>query len=286
MKIKFNHWAYFGLIFILCLSLTACYNGHAEYIDTEYNSNADYKIISENGKNYIVFNNPSKYAVSSVLNAQVEVTISFNTLKEFRDTVAKGNLTDGQKAQIAAVFPKDEKGNVLTCDFDKLYAPTLPKDVSMGNVVWGGATYAFRLNSANGIFGYLKYLTSSSYKGLFNREYETLFDRDLIHVTETRNLGNGKTETYYYTDAGEFKSVRFSMSVGTKTIIVDKNYCLSRNYDSTSLGLAEPSADYPSQVRLYCDEGDKFWSTSLFGFTEDPTDEWLMQFGLTPYVEN
>ncbi len=271
MKIKFNNLVHLGLIFILCLSMTACYNGNAEF-----NSDADYKITSENGQNYIVFDESANYAAST----QVLATISFNSLKEFKDTVTKGNLTESQKAQIAAAFPKDEKGNILTCDFENLYAPALPKDVSMGIVGWRGETYSFGFDTTDSVFGYLHYLTPSGYKELFNYEYETFFDRDLINVTETKDLGDGKTATYYTTIAGRFMRVRYTLSEGSKTCVIDKSYAL----EWYSLD-EKVSSTVPYTINMYCSDAKTYYSVDMFEFTEDPTDEWLIQFGVTPYVE-
>jgi len=42
----------------------------------------------------------------------------------------------------------------------------------------------------------------------------------------------------------------------------------------------------PSNIALYCTSDEGFCYVSLYNFTNDPTDEWLMNFGLQKYVDN
>jgi len=39
-------------------------------------------------------------------------------------------------------------------------------------------------------------------------------------------------------------------------------------------------------MRMNCIEGDLYYSITLSNLTEKPSEEWLLSFGLTPYVEN
>ena len=40
----------------------------------------------------------------------------------------------------------------------------------------------------------------------------------------------------------------------------------------------------PTQIELYCSEGDLFYRVSLSGLPATCTEEWLLSFGLAPYV--
>ena len=61
-------------------------------VDIEDN-NSDYNIVGNNDGNFIVFDDPSVYKVQN----QQLATVIFSSMKEFRDSVTKGRLTEQQK---------------------------------------------------------------------------------------------------------------------------------------------------------------------------------------------
>ncbi len=257
------------LILYVCISAVSCSK-----------NNADYSFENKDGQSCIVFDDISQYVIDTNNRpGRKRLSMSFSSLKEFKDTVTNGKLTDEQKSHIATMFKK-ENDVVLTCDFNNLYDAKLPPNISAGYISWSGEYYSIDLVFNSKLYGYLSYYKPSHFKYFFENDYETFFDRDLIHVTETKDLGNGKTATYYYTEFGKFVKVRYSLDAGGKTIIVDKQYTLEIDWDDMRV-----SSTIPSCIELYCDEGDKGWTVSIYDPPKDPTDEWLIQFGLTPYVE-
>lgn len=225
---------------------------------------ADYSVISRDGEHFIVFDDITRYQDGMQDGCILYSGVEFPSIKAFKDTVTQGKLDDKQKRIIATVFEKDDRGTVLSCDFNNLYEPKLPAAGSIRSVLWSGTSYAFVLKLNNGVSGSLSYLTESDYDS-----YQDLFS------------GKNKKTTYYSNSAGDFMNVKYSLSADGKTFVVDKLYRLRMNNTET-----KTSSDVPSHIRLYCSEGDEKYTINLYNFTEDPTDDWLLSFGMKKYVDN
>ena len=243
-------------------------------IDTE-----DYSIIENNGRYYIVFTDESQF--KNYEESQVSATVDFKTIQEFKDRVIKGELSDWEKVTISNSFGRDENG-ILSCDFNKLYEPVMPLGGMVTSVSWEGEFYGFGVEIGNNIFGFVNYYTPAIYKSIFEYKYENFFDRDTITVTRTEQIGDGqKIATYYRTFAGEFMQLRYTLQNGTKTIVVEKTFRLAMSNE-----MLTTSSTVPFDISLYCIDEGVHCVMDLYGFSEDPSDEWLMQFGMTQYVEN
>ena len=193
------------------------------------------------------------------------------------DTVTQGKLTDGQKRHIAEVFPKDETGETLMCDFDNLYEPALPEGWATNGTSWYGPYYAFQIASGN-TFGFVRWLPETIYDKIFQRDYTDFFDNERITVTKTENEG-GKEKTFYYTGNGGSMQERYVLYEGERTITVDKCYFLSVGSE-----LVPDSNDVPVSVTLYCEEGEElFYTVMLYNFGSAPDDQLLKQFSMTPF---
>ena len=271
MKNKFYTIICLLLVSALCIAMSACSNG-----ESKQNSQADYKIIQKNGEYFILFDDLSTYQNDA---CQMAV-ISFATMKEFKDSVTKGLLTEGQKEIVVSSFERDSTGAIKVCDFNNLYVPKMPTNGTVDSVYWSGASYSFSLDLGNDLFGSLYSLTESQYNEIYQRDYLDLFNRDTITVTKTETLEDGKVAIYYTTRAGQLMNMRYTLETGDQTIVVDKTFCLQMDTPLPT------SATVPSSIELYCTSSEGFYDVSLYGFTQDPTDEWLASFGLQKYVEN
>jgi len=245
--------------------------------DATQDNDSDYMLISDNGEFLIIFDDLNSYQVDN----QETATIDFATMKEFKDSVTKGLLTDTQKRIMATAFQKNDTGAILTCDFNNLYVPKLPSSGSFNGVSWEGQTYSFDLTLNDSVFGWLTYLTESQYNNKYQEDYLNYFDKDTITVTNTETLEGEKVATYYTTRAGQLMNLRYSLTVGEKVIVVDKTFRLQMNNSDIVT-----SSTVPSNIALYCTSDEGFCYVSLYNFTNDPTDEWLMNFGLQKYVDN
>lgn len=271
---------------LLCISMSGCSNAinEKDVYAASQNSYSDYKLFRDNGEFVIILNNLDSYLGNNQECASA--TIDFDNMKDFKDTVTKGLLTAAEKS-IMAGFKKNSDGAIITCDFNNLYVPIVPDNFEVGGVSWEGSNYGFSLLSDDGAFGSFIYLPEDTYNNIFQSEYSNFFDRDLITVTKSEILEDGKEETFYTTRSGQFKKICYSLTDGEKTIVVDKAFWLqidNSNYDLSAFGI-ETSSTVPNDIHLYCISEEGFCYISLFKLNEDPTDEWLANFGLQKYVD-
>ena len=239
-------------------------------------TSSDYSLINIDEKNYIIFDNMAQYGYEE----QNELaTLNFDSMKEFKDCVTNGKLEDWQKNIIATAFQKNDIG-VLSCDFNNLYVPSISSKGTVDCVSWKGESYSFFLTLNNNTFGFMYYYTQEQYNNAYKNDYENFFNNDAITVDRTEQTEDGKTEIYYSTKAGELKQVRYLLTDDDKTIVVDKTYRLNMNNP-----LLDNSAEYPSNVTLYCIENNEYYVVDLFEFSEEPSDLWLLSFEIEKYVD-
>ena len=263
----------FILLFVVCVVSTSCSNEVGE------ETVMDYSIIDHDGEHIIVFDDISTYQKSQSSHMVVG-ELSFPSMKDFKESVTEGKLTKSQK-EVMARFIKDENGNIPACDFNNLYVPKVSNDCSVNGVSWeGGNEYDFSLSFDEGGNGFVQYLTESRYNSIYEERYGTFFERKNINVTASERLDGNKDVTYYSTSSGDFKRVRYTLNDNGRSLIVDRAYRLRINHD-----LLEASKDIPSSIEIYCVEGDVRYYIWLTDFVEDPTDDWLMQFGMERFDE-
>ncbi len=285
MKTKLRTIICIMLTALICLSLFACAKGSGDGNSTSESSNVtennpDYTLKSENGEHYIVFDDISKYEKNDGSSGMIMGELEFSSMRELKDTVTNNKLSDYQKKTVARAFKRNDSNEVLTCDFNNLYVPTTPAEASIDSVYWSGQSYAFSMLFADNACGYLYYITRDSYDNLYRSEFEDFFENKLINISEIDDSEEGKTVIYYSTSTGHFKRIRYTLQ-NNKTMVVDKKFCLEINHD-----MAEASDTVPQSVNLYCNEGNSWYRLYLYNLTTDPTDEWLLDFGITPYVES
>ena len=268
------------LIVAVCIGFISC-NTHNSNLPNDETSNFpyksdDYSIIEYEGQKYIVFEDVSIY--ESIENDVANV--DFDNIKEWKDTVINGNLSIYQKAIIATAFARDEVG-IPICDFDNLYEPNLPSGWTVASVLWGGDGYGFTLRSDTGGSASINCLPKYAYDKRFERNYENLFDSYTITVTDTVVTEDCKTKIFYSTFAGNLMQIRYEISDGERTFIVDETYRL----DMVDKSLIT-SSTVPSHVTLYCEDKGACFVVYLYGLTTKTSEDWLAQFYLKEYFDN
>ena len=259
---------------LLCLSSVSC-------SDTDNRAQGkvkvdDYTIVTENGSYYLIFDDITRYDGPNEI-----ASLEFSSIKEWKNAVTQGTLSDHQKTVIATAFPKDDIG-ILSCDFNNLYAPTMPAGGTVTGVSWSGDTYSFYLECKNSIFGYAHCYTEAQYHDVFQSQYENYFDKDTITVTKTEELDGGqKVATRYSTSAGELMQIRYTLSDADKTVVIDKTYRINMADETLAM-----SSSVPSNVTLYCVEDSVCYVIDLYDLDQDPADRWLMQFGMARYTKD
>ena len=280
-----------SIITALCVGITSCdsklVETSAESMENptedsiqsppESESTSGCEIIERNGINYIVFDDITKYLENSQ-DPQL-ASVEFNSISEFKTALTTGNLTDAQKQIIATAFPKDEYG-ILSCDPQNIYEPQMPSGFVIDCVYWEGVSYGFSITTSSEIFGFVRNLTQEQYAYTYQKDFEEFFSKDTITVEETIVTNDGKSITTYTTRSGQLMQVRYTLSVGDRTITVDETYRLYMADNSINT-----SSSIPSNVTLYCAYAGAYYVVDLYGFNEKPSETWLSEFGMQFYVE-
>ena len=229
----------------------------------------DYTLVKNESGCYFIFDDISKYQKEYAEGSVVAADIPFGSIKELKDAVTKGLLEEWQKYGVAGF--SDNGIDIQICDFNNLYEPTLPQECSTIEVYWEGETYSYLVMMSDESFGVVEYHTKESYDKRYSYEYEKFFDRDTITVTGFEER-DGKEITHYKTSIGKlFRRERYTLTKGNITVQVDKDYY---SLDDTL-----------SRITLYCTGENLYYTVTLYSLAEDPSDEWLLQFGLKRYID-
>lgn len=237
---------------------------------------ADYSLITRGGLCYVILENE----YTTIGGGQVLADVLFSSMKEFKDTVTQGKLSDSQKA-LVSTFAKDENG-ILTCDFNNLYVPVLPTSgVCDDDVSWGGESYDFYVDLEGKPFGFFSVWTKRIYDQNYKYYITDFFDRNTIRLIRAEELGNGKTAFYYSTGAGYYVEIRYTLEDNSRTFVVSKTYRLNSSDE-----IIDEATKIPEEMSIYGNQGDVYYKIKLYEFESVPTDEWILQFGVKKYVEN
>ena len=236
----------------------------------------DYTLIKNENGCYLKFDDISKYQNNSSNGSMVAGEITFDSIKEFKDRVTKGLLEDWEK-QFVASFSNNGV-DIQTCDFNNLYEPLFPQGSDIVGVGWKITSYYFMINNDNEYFGFINVLSYEEYEKQYTRDFENALNGDQITI-ESVEIVDKKEITYYKTPLASLKREAYTLQKGNITVLVDKRFSL------TDLSISQ-SSSIPYRITLYCSDGDRYYTVTLYSLQEDPTDEWLLEFGLKPYIEN
>ena len=204
-------------------------------------------------------------------------SLLFGSLDELIDKIRNNRFEEREHNVIRTAFRRDENG-VLLFDLDHPFYPVLPHGMVVNAVGWDGLTYSFSISEAggdgSGMFAYLHVLPRDVYLQTFEREYETLLDREQITVTSrTRTEDRNAEVVLFSTSSADQQLIRYTLPNG---VIVDERYVLKSN-----TSLLKASELIPQRIHLYYESERCCFTVSFFGLTERPSVEWLSRFGVT-----
>lgn len=256
----------FALVLSLCLGMTGC-------------RLSDYQLVEIDGKHYLVFDDIFLYyreRDEDVCVFQVAPEVRFDSLKDFKNIVTCGVLTEEQKREVAR-FSKDKEYRVKICDFDNLYYPVTPDGSALTQeVTWVGDEYYFTYDLDDKQYVFISIHTDGSYQGIYEYRYVDAFKYSTIKARE--NDGN-KEIIYYKNNSVTYKRVRCTLTEGDKVFHIDRKYHLN------SKGVGEASPAIPMEITAYCEQDGQKYEIDVRNIKKDVSDEWLFQFGIQKYVD-
>ena len=263
------------LILIMCMGMAGCEDKEPKQKEVVVHdpANADYSIVKVGKQLYLKFDVAPTEASSS------DTKLSFATLTELRDAVLNGAFSKEQKQMIKS-FHKDEQGRIPICDFINIQPKELPQGFQITMVGWYGNCCYLDIQSANRkTKGAFVLRDEATYQREFERNYTEYHDRENVTISKTETEGQKKV-TYYSTSRAEFKTIQYALNSGGKQCYILREYILP-----SESSVLQPSETIPYAIVLFCVEDGQYYTVSLLELTEDPTDEWLLKFGLEKYTE-
>ncbi|MBO5403229.1 MAG: hypothetical protein J6A85_08680 [Clostridia bacterium] len=267
--------------FVCLLLVLFCLSSCSHASDNEIIDNDNYTIATEDDICYLHLkkNFSDAYSYENMA-PYVMHDLSFKSISELYSKIKNNGFTEYQLAHIQKVFTHDESGRVIVCDINKLFVPALPEQGSVGKVYWGGADYSYSLQFSDNVHGFF----ICSVSEIFNQRYQTGYvdyiDNSLFTLGETKTVSDrNATEYYYTTSQGSLKAIQYTLESGNKKIFVCEKYALELNHD-----LGDVSDTVPYQIDLFIFDENNTCEILLYDFTSRPTEEWLLSFGMEPYV--
>ncbi len=249
----------FAIISIICLC--GCNN---------ISNKKDYTLCKEND-NYFIIVNDSYYEKN--ISRSERGDLEFESVNDFLYKIKNEKFTEDELNVIVYAFNKDEKGNIAICDIDKMIAPVEKNGYVNKKFFWNGENYAYYAEKNNDSFYYLYYCTKESFQKQFEHDYKNFFDKTNINLIDQKKIDDNKTEYNYSTTVGMFKSIRYEINVNDKNILVDERYRLSSENKEL-----EVSSTIPYKVTLYITEPNNYYYLTIYGMTESPTKDMIIDF--------
>lgn len=239
-----------------------------------YTMKFDYRLIKEEGKHYIIFDDNSKYGMVYFSENEQYMRsapdLKYPSAKELVYAVKYGNLTTEDKENIV-LFPRDEINRIEICDFNNFYQPIPASGWTVSEVEWEGKYYSYNLENGSVEGNMRLYATKDAYRLAYQ------YARKVSNVYSRKTSENGKKTIIYYTDSSGSQSnrklVRYSLCDVDKEVYIQKTYTLP---EETLIGIDVFGIKGKAYYRLSFDNSGKE--------IDDISDATLLQFGVEKVV--
>lgn len=248
-------------------------------------SNENYEIIQSGEVCYLQFQKDKYFGGTSGDGMSVKEYPTFRTISEMREGVIKGNFTENELRTLQNDAFKNG-GALPVMDLNNLYEVTVPYNVGISGYIWGGGFYSARL-FYGGDHSFIIHDHESREKMLdeYNKVFERVASRyDFREIWRGTDPSTGEQVLYYANSYGQLSISHYTLRSGGKTLYVDETWAgpcpyVEENCDEASSGACIMN------IRILGEENGVYFWYSLGEMSERPSAEWLLSFGLTPYVE-
>ncbi|MBO7216852.1 MAG: hypothetical protein J6V84_07660 [Clostridia bacterium] len=204
--------------------------------------------------------------------------ITFESLDDFRTRLLEGDFSETEKWDLQ--LDCDEFGNIKIFDFENMYQLASREQLSLSVVSWFGApSYICKYKKENSaLCVFLNYYESEEYEEEYNEHYVDFFSD--LNEKYTVSKGDNPNKTEYRSDDDMY--ISYDIEDNGRTIKVKEYYWLDND-------VGYPNSDtVPYYIYMYITEGEMNYVIAIeevsYSFTEHPGEEWLLSFGMEPYV--
>lgn len=205
----------------------------------------------------------------------------FETISDMQSKIKNGDIPERQLASLQA----DSTNNVLEiCDPDELWDLTMPGDLAYDYIVWHGNTYSFQFIQTD-LLGYFECCDEETYHQQFEENYGPFSNENCSVFADKSISDRNAREVMYMTRSAMLKDVLYNFSSAQWNIYVVERYALA--YFSNPAAHEEYTSEtVPQSIRIFGNDGNRYFYGWMTELVERPTLEWLGAFGLAPIADN
>jgi hypothetical protein len=234
---------------------------------------ADYYKIRKADGIYVMNTGLPGLGYGSLSESRPPELIKFESLADMRRIIFGGQLSD-RAVRISKSFKRAKRGGILLFDPNNMQDIVVPEDMFVdGLIIWQGYCYSFSFGN-DALGGSLYYSCIDGSQNLAEKEIQ-IEEHGVTILSVTHDAKRNATETVFQAVSSQhvWKQIVYTVTEGTKTVTFVENY-----WDSAK-------QEVPNRIIFWGTVDGNFFHGNLFGMKERPSLEYLMQFGLKPFVE-
>ena len=242
-----------------------------------------HRVFYSNEKCYIEFFEDLKYSgKSDLLSIKKAPAVKVQNADELCKKIVENDFTFEEK-QMIYYATTDEIGDLDRCIFDieKMYQPVLPENTYLQHLVWHGLPYY--LYVARYAESFLVYVSCYE-KNYYSEVYKSEITDEIaeFEASDSYTVAQLKDNNAVEYRSKNDKYVIYDIEKDGKKITVKEEYHISDIY------IDIVSETVPYNIDMYVTEGDLCYKVGVAEcyrfFDEHPGEEWLVSFGMEPYV--
>lgn len=204
------------------------------------------------------------------------VDLEFLSVEDLRKHILEGDFAHYKMRSLQRFA--DDAGNIKIFNVNNMHQPKCPDTFKLKKVIWHGLTYYLCILVDEQVNLPVQY---DFYEGSFEQVYSPIEE-------SYANLGDSYTVTQLdYKNAVEYRSdvdkyICYDIRDGDRIIKVEEFYWLTDRFGY------QASETMPCDITMWVSENGVTYAISfehLYSyFTEHPGEEWLLSFGMEPFV--
>ena len=258
------------LILVVCLSLGSCKNEER----IKYPLIGDrYTLTKEGDTVYFNFVDETLKPSATLSSKSIVRVVFFSSMQEMYTKITTFQLTEDDLLMVK-YFPREKKG-IPIVDVNALYAPTHSEALHVRHVEWRGESYKYQFSLDTHSSCKMIPCSRKAYLSLYAKALQDIKRKDFekIESVQDRNAVEGEYQTPY----GGVKFAWYTLSRDNKIFHVIEEYFIPENDSS----MTNSRLTY---LKIYGEDDGNYFYVELKNLAERPTEEWLLSFGLEPFV--
>lgn len=199
--------------------------------------------------------------------------VRFSGLSDMRKRIFEGQLSD-RALHLMRGFPRSEYGGILLFDPNNMQDIVVPEGTWVnGLITWNGCSYTFHFSNdiLSGSLTYSVLDDSESRAERWIADSAGNFERMSTYQDPERNATVTVWEDLQYQRMR--KQIVYTHTVGNKTVTFVETYRDGARQEA------------PNSIQFWGTDNGNYFYGDMSGMKERPSLEYLMEFGLKPFVE-